>query len=280
MVRTLMVETIQVASIGGIPDRRFPLLLGRSLAALWPVADAVVVIGLSVLVGLTYHWVAYAQSGIILDYVKVGAAVALFRWILQRPLSTISGRPRSSLRYQLYLWNAAFLCLLAFWFLGKVSGSYSRGTILLFYVSGLPVLIVWQEVWKRFVREGFSAGRLAVRQGLLLGTLAKIDEFRRKYNPAQAGMIISDIVVLPEEALRESPAGQAMIKEAVARAVELVRFSRIDDVLVLLPWAAADAINTCADKLMTVPVSVLLGPEAVFDRFGQCICRDLGPLPC
>ncbi len=105
-----------------MPSRHYPLLFGRSLAALWPVADAIVVIALSVLVGLTYHWFAYAHSGPILDYAKVGAAVALFRLILHRPLSTISARPRSSLRYQLYLWNAAFLCLLAFGFLVKVSG--------------------------------------------------------------------------------------------------------------------------------------------------------------
>jgi Undecaprenyl-phosphate glucose phosphotransferase len=247
------------------------------MAALWPVADAVVVVGLSVLVGLAYHWIAYAHSGPVLDYAKVGAAVALFRWILQRPLSTISARPRSSLRYQLFLWNAAFLCLLAFGFLVKVSDAYSRGTILLFYISGLPVLIVWQEVWKRFVREGFSAGRLAVRQGLLLGTLAKIDEFRRKYQPAQAGMIISDIVVMPEEALRSSPAGQAMLKEAVGRAIELARLSRVDDVLVLLPWSAAHAINACADRLMTVPVSVQLGPESILDRFSQVHLSRLGP---
>ncbi len=93
-------------------------------------------------------------------------------------------------------------------------------------------------------------------------------------------MIISDIVVLPEEALRSSAAGQAMLREALTRAVELVRFPVVDDVLVLLPWSAADAINTCADRLMTVPVSVLLGPEAVFDRSARCICRGLVPPRC
>ena len=99
---------------------------------------------------------AYGSTGPLLDFAKVGAAVALFRWILQHPVSTISARPKGSLRYQFYLWNAAFLCLLAFGFLGKVSDTYSRGTILLFYLSGLPLLIMWQELWKRFVREGFT----------------------------------------------------------------------------------------------------------------------------
>ena len=272
-----MAETTQVTSINRGPSRQLSLLLGRSLAILWPVADAVVVIGLSILVGLTYHLVAYGQPGSVLDYGKVGAAVALFRWILHRPLSTISARPRSSLRYQLYLWNAAFLCLLAFGFLGKVSGSYSRGAILLFYVSGLPVLIVWQEVWKRFVREGFSAGRLAVRQGLLLGTLAKIAEFRRKYRPGQFGMIVSDIVVVPEAALEESPSGEAILGEALGNAIDVARRSHLDDIVLLLPWSATHAVNACTDRLMTVPVSVQLGPEAIFDRLSQIHLSRLGP---
>jgi len=272
-----MTSTIQAASIGREASRHVPLLFGRALKMLWPIADATVVVGFSVLAGLAYHWIAYGQPGPVLGYAKIGLVVALFRWALQNPLSTVSSRPRGSLRYQLYLWNGAFLCLLLLGFFGKISDSYSRGTILLFYLSGFPVLILWQEAWKWFVREGFSAGRLAVRKGLLIGTLAKIDEFRRKYRPAHAGMIVSDIVVLPEEALRDTPASNVILNEGIGRAIELVRISSVDDVVVLLPWSATAAINLCADRLMTVPASVQLGPESIFDRFSQVHLSRLGP---
>jgi Undecaprenyl-phosphate glucose phosphotransferase len=240
-------------------------------------ADGLVVVSLSVLAGIAYHFVAYDGPGHILDYAKVGAAVALFRWILQHPVSTISSRPKNSLRYQFYLWNAAFLCLLAFAFLGKISGTYSRGTILLFYLSGLPFLILWQEAWKRFVRQGLYSGRLAVRHGLLLGTMAKVDEFRRKYKPGRSGMIVRDTVILPEEALEETPESESILNEALRKTIELVRQSHLDDVVVLLPWSATHAVNACADRLMNSPVTVQLGPEAIFDRFSQVHLSRLGP---
>lgn len=272
-----MVEITQITPGPVTPARQVPLILGRTLKLFWPLADALVVVVLSVMAGIAYHIAVYGSPGPVFDFAKVGATVALFRWILQHPVSTISARPEGSLRYQFYLWNAAFLCLLAFGFLGKISGTYSRGTILLFYLSGLPLLIMWQELWKRLVREGLHSGRLAVRHGLLLGTLAKVEEFRRKYRPGQSGMIVSDTVILPEEVLDETPQGAAALNEGLGRAIDMVRRSHLDDVVVLLPWSATHAVNACADGLMTIPVSVQLGPEAIFDRVSQVHLSRLGP---
>jgi Undecaprenyl-phosphate glucose phosphotransferase len=270
-----MTEITHIAPEKVGPERKIPLILGRILSVFWPLADALVVVALSIVAGVVYHLVAYGSTGPLLDFTKVGAAVALFRWILQHPVSTVSAR--GSLRYQFYLWNAAFLCLLAFGFLGKVSETYSRGTILLFYLSGLPLLIMWQALWKRVVREGLSAGRLAIRHGVLLGTLAKVEEFRRKYRPKQAGMIVSDTVILPEEALDDTVLGNAVLNEALGKTIAIVRGSHLDDVVVLLPWSATHAVNACADRLMNIPVTVQLGPEAIFDRFSQVHLSRFGP---
>lgn len=272
-----MTEITQITPAKSDPPWQVPLILGKSLALLWPAADALVVVALSVMSSVAYHLVVYGNSGPMLDFAKVGAAVALFRWILQHPVSNISARPKGSIRYQFYLWNAAFLCLLAFGFVGKVSDTYSRGTILLFYVSGLPLLVMWQEAWKHFVRQGFHTGWLAVRRGVLLGTFSKIEEFRRKYRPGRSGMIVSDTVILPEEALEETPKGWAALNEALGQTIAMVRRSHLDDVVVLLPWSATHAVNACADRLMNIPVSVQLGPEAIFDRFAHVHLSRLGP---
>lgn len=272
-----MVEITQITAERLDSERLIPLILGRTLTLLWPVADALIVVALAIVAGLAYHMTAYGVPGPMLDFAKVGAAVALFRWILQQPVTAISARPKGSLRHQFYLWNAAFLCLLAFGFIGKVSDTYSRGTILLFYLSGLPLLVMWQAVWKRFIREGLHTGRLAVRHGLLLGTLAKVDEFRQKYRPGRSGMIVGDTIVLPDEVLEGTPQAEAALNDALSRAIETVRRSHLHDIVVLLPWSATHAVNTCADRLKTAPVSVQLGPEAIFDRFSQVHLSRLGP---
>ena len=153
-----MAYATEIASERRGAARRLPLVFGRGLSVLWPVADALVVVGLSILAGLSYHLLAYGDPGDLADHAKVGAAIALFRLILQHPVSSIAARPKGSLGYQFYLWNAAFLCLLAFGFLGKISGTYSRGAVLLFYVTGLPLLILWQGAWKYWICNGLNSG--------------------------------------------------------------------------------------------------------------------------
>ncbi len=90
-------------------------------------------------------------------------------------------------------------------------------------------------------------------------------------------MIVSDTVIVPDEALNDSESGNATLQTALAQAVNMVRRSRLDDVVLLLPWSAAHAVNACADRLMTLPVSVQLGPERIFDRFSEIHLSRLGP---
>jgi Undecaprenyl-phosphate glucose phosphotransferase len=272
-----MTDVTHAASSRGELAAPVPLILGRSLAFFWPAADALVIIALAQLAGVAYHLAVYHAAGHIADYAKVGAIIALLRWILQQPVLGITAHSKGSLRYQFYLWTAAFLCMLAFSFVVKISGTYSRGFVLLFYVIGLPLLMIWQHGWKSAVRHGLKTGRLAVRRGVLLGTAAKIDEFRTKYDPRRSGMIVSDTVVIPEEALEDTSRGNARLEAALAQAVATVRHSHPDDIVLLLPWSATHAVNSCADRLMTIPVSVRLGPETIFDRFSEIHLSRLGP---
>ncbi len=272
-----MTDVTHVASSREALAPQTPLLLGRSLSMLWPAADALVIVALAMLAGAAYHFGVYGAPGHIADYAKVGVIIALLRWLLQLPVLGVTAHSKGSLRYQFYLWTAAFLGMLAVSFVAKVSGTYSRGFVLLFYVSGLPLLMIWQHGWKSAVRHGLQTGRLALRRGVLIGTAAKIEEFWTKYDPARSGLIVSGTVIVPDEALEDSRAGNARLKTALAEAAALVRRARLDDVVLLLPWSAAHAVNACADQLMTVPVSVKLGPETIFDRFSEIHLSRLGP---
>jgi Undecaprenyl-phosphate glucose phosphotransferase len=266
--------------------RKLPFLLGRSLPLIGPFAEALVIVGLSVLAGVAYHLVVYHQPGIILDYAKVGAIVALFHLIPQfhRQLgsyvtsfeSHVLHLTTQSLRHQFYLWNLAFLCLLALGFVGKITGTYSRGAIALFYVSGLPLLLIWHYLWTRLIRRGLVHGWIAMRRGVLLGTPEKIEEFMKKHCPSGFGLVITHTVELSEEALGQSPASVAALRAALRDTVNAVRSSSLDDVFVLLPWSATHAVSSCADRLMTVPASVHLGPEEIFDRFSDIRLSKLG----
>ena len=252
------------------------LLFGKALGAIWPLADALVIVGLAVLSGLAYHWAAYGETGPVVQYLHLGLGVAVLRLVLSKSLASDSRRPGRTIRKELQLWTATFLIAIAFAFLMKASADYSRGAILLFYVLGFPLLLLWQAVWKRLIRKGYSAGALAAHRVVLLGTADKIEEFERKHRPSEFGLIISDAIAWHRQALDETAAGRVLLREGVRRVIARVRESGVDEVVVLLPWSSAGAINACADMLMTTPAKVRLGPEAIFDRFGEAPLSRLG----
>ena len=114
--------------------------------------------------------------------------------VLRKSFPSASNRPGARLRFEFQLWTATFLIVIAFAFLMKVSADFSRGAVILFYVLGFPVLLLWQTTGRRLVRAGYSSGALAAHRVLLLGTAEKIEEFRAKHRPTDFGLIISDIV--------------------------------------------------------------------------------------
>ena len=270
-------ETSHLSAPGATQPYRRPLAFGRTLGAIWPLADALIIVGLAVLIGQGYTLLVYGDAGQAEDYLHLGIGVAALRLVLRKSFPSASNRPGSRLRFELQLWTATFLIVIAFAFIMKVSADFSRGAVILFYVLGFPALLLWQTGWRRLVREGYSSGALAAHRVLLLGTAEKIEEFQAKHKPTDFGLIIGDIVTWPERALEDSTAGRIMLRESLREAIARVRDSGVHEIVLLLPWSNCDAIDVCAEMLMTTPAKVRLGPEAVFDRFYEAPISRLGP---
>lgn len=274
-----MTDIVDFAHATRVPARRMPILLGQGLSLIGLVADMLVIVGISILAGVVYHLLAYGHPGNLLDFAKVGAIVALFRLIphfQQHSSGYVTRWDRETLRYEYYLWNISFLCLLALGFVGKITGVYSRGAVALFYVAGLPLFILWQHLWLKVVHRGFRAGWIAMRRALLIGSPTKVVEFRRRYGSWGSGLIVAHTIMLPESTLEHTETGDASLNRALTEALAVLRNSRLDDVFVLIPWTAAHAINRCADVLSTSPISVHLAPEPIFDRFSDLRLSQLG----
>lgn len=275
--------TVKTDPVAGTPpsirrSHRVPLLLGRTLRALWPLADAMVIVGLAVLSGLAYHWAVYGESGAVVPYLHLGIGVAALRLVLRQSMAYTPTRPRGSLRYEFYLWTATFLGIIVIAFLIKTSADYSRGAIVLYYLAGLPILVLWQSVWRRSIREGYSSGTLAVHRALLVGTADRIAEFRNNHRPADLGLIVSGFVEWPEEALANTAAGRVRLKAEIRRAINRVRLTGVEEVVILVPWSCAAAIDTIAEMFKSAPVKVRLVPETIMDRFFQSPLSRLGSL--
>ena len=274
-----MTEISEFSEAARAPARWPAFILGRSLILIGLVAETLVIIGLSLLAGIAYHLAVYHVPGNALDFAKVGVVVALIRLVphLQQQAAGLTTHwTKDALRREFFLWNMSFLCLLALGFMGKTSGVYSRGAIVLFYAAGLPLLLLCQYLWMRVIRYGFSTGRIAMRRALLLGSPEKVAEFKKKHRSNECGLIIAQTIMLPDIALEPTAAGDAVLRRALGDALQAVRSSHLDDVFLLVPWSATHAINRCADSLITSPVSIHLGPEEIFDRFSDTSLSKFG----
>jgi len=96
---------------------------------------------MSCFTGIAYHLVAYGNRGNISSFVQVGLLAAsifaisnLFRREYRLP-NFFSFKPHG--RRTIQLWNVTLICLLMLGFLAQISVDYSRGWILLFYVTTL-----------------------------------------------------------------------------------------------------------------------------------------------
>ncbi|MEM7192651.1 MAG: exopolysaccharide biosynthesis polyprenyl glycosylphosphotransferase, partial [Pseudomonadota bacterium] len=130
---------------------------------------------------------------------------------------------------------------------------------------------------KRKDREGYGSGALAAHRVLLIGTADKINEFRTKHDQSEHGLIISDMITWPDEALDDRASSRVLLRDGVEQAIARVRDAGVDEVVVLVPWSCTNAISLCADMLMTTPARVRLGSEEVFERFLDGPLSRLGP---
>jgi hypothetical protein len=155
-------------------------------------------------------------------------------------------------------WTLAFLYTGAISFILKAGDGSSRGNVLLLYAVGLGAIMLWRHFLIRTVVYASKTGRVAARRVLLVGDKQAIRDFARRYQPWNLGFHILG------EAVLDSPAS---LHRDLDHASALGRLLEPDDIFVLLPWYQADAIERVVERLLTLPVSIHLGPERILDRF-------------
>ena len=156
--------------------------------------DVALIVAMSTLTGIAYHLVAYGDAGNVSSYVQVGLLAAsifaisnLFRREYRLP-NFFSFKPHG--RRTIQLWNVTLVCLLMLGFLAQISVDYSRGWILLFYVTTLIALMVERYVIVRVTALARAAGLLSALRIFLIGTGANVGAFVSKYEPWTLGINI------------------------------------------------------------------------------------------
>ena len=249
--------------------------LARALLAAAAALIELFVVLCAALIGETfYHGFAHGWSGLIPPNMRLCSLVAL--------LFVLSNASRGDYRIPDFLashvngwrlftvWSASFLIALAFSFLTKSTGEFSRAGVVLFYVAGYVAIYVTRLALRHIARGATVAGGVASRRVVLVGFEESIKTFTQRYQPSASGMNVVAAIGLREEA--ES------IDDDLALAAATARMLRPDDVFILVPWSQTDVIDSCVTTFLRVPAQIHLGPERVLDRFVDARIDKIGTI--
>jgi Undecaprenyl-phosphate glucose phosphotransferase len=246
-------------------------------------SDVALIVGVSCLTGIVYHLAAYGDPGNVAAFLQVGVLAAsifvvsnLFRGEYRLP-NFFSFKPHACRTIK--LWNVTLICLLMLGFLAQISVAYSRGWILLFYVTALGGLIVQRYLIVHVTAVARAAGLISAQRIFLIGTGAQIGAFVAHYEPWMLGIhIVGCRFLTPAGGGTTAEARRAMLDRDLAEASASVRSLEPDAIFLLLPWSATETIERCAETFLTLPVEIHLGPEQILHKFDEIELSKLGPL--
>ncbi|MDR3422810.1 MAG: undecaprenyl-phosphate glucose phosphotransferase [Xanthobacteraceae bacterium] len=246
--------------------------------------DVALIVAMSCLTGIAYYFVVYGYRGDVASFAQIGVLAAsifaisnLFRREYRLP-NFYSVKPHA--RRTIQLWNVTLICLLMLGFLARINVEYySRGWIVLFYVTTLAALIVLRYVIVRITALARAAGFLSAQRIFLVGSGENVGAFVNRYEPWSLGInIVGCRFLTPVAASAPAEMRNAMLDRDLAEAAASVRTLAPDAVFVLLPWSATETIERCAETFLSLPVEIHLGPEQILHKFDEVKLSTLGPV--
>jgi Undecaprenyl-phosphate glucose phosphotransferase len=261
--------------------RQWAVITAATLSAGFFLADISVIVVMALLTGVGYHEVAYAEIGDTLSFASIGGLAAsifvisnLFRGEYKLP-NIISFKHH--LRHSVQLWNVTFVCLLGLAFLVKTIETFSRGWILLFYVSTILMLLLVRYVLVQVTMHARKTGLIATKRIFILGTGYHVGEIIRRYQPWELGASIVGcrfLTPVPKAASQQKRA--EFLDRDIEAAVESSRALEPDAILVVTSWSDTATIERCIEGLMLLPVEIHVGPEPILHKFDNVQLANLG----
>ena len=244
--------------------------------------DAAVILLVSVGAGAFYHRTVYGSLGHLSDFIEIGLLAA---WLyLVASFYRAEYSVANYIEYRKHpqhigqLWSLTFVCLITIGFLTKSSGTYSRGWVILFYLAGLPCLMLAHMLLVHVLATARQTGIIVAHRLLLVGLHADIKDFLERHKPRSRGLDIVGIATLPHPTAFDGATGASQFDAALGAAVRRARALNPDGVFLAVPWSDEAMINRCVEAFMTIPASVHLTPGQLFERFNNAAVVRVGPV--
>ena len=177
------------------------------------------------------------------------------------------------------LWLLAWGTALLIAFATKTTHDFSRIVSVVFFVAGLPAVLLARAGMVGLVRRGITANSTSVSRVHLVGFEEDIARFYENNDADSLGFRVVGTSYLRRPASSSEPASRrSLLAEDLDLAVSVVRFLRPDDVFILVPWSETADVESCIDAFLRVPAALHLRPGSMLDRFPDLQVARVGRL--
>jgi Undecaprenyl-phosphate glucose phosphotransferase len=239
-------------------------------------ADTAIIIMLSNIVGLLYHWAA-AKSPSVQELTYTGVIVAATFVVSGRLFGNASswdGKTRLRLfKEALQYWTISFAVLWFILFAFKASGMFSRGAVLTFYFTCLPVIGVWrvasEPIIRKLARKGYGN-----RSAIVICDAD--DRGADNFVGELVAMGYPRPTVVACAGLKDCTMNAAALKNLVSRAFGAARTCGEGEIFLCSSTIPQDRLISLERALSILPRAIYVVPEARTASLVRCKPKAVG----
>jgi undecaprenyl-phosphate galactose phosphotransferase/putative colanic acid biosynthesis UDP-glucose lipid carrier transferase len=244
----------------------------KTVGHLIGILDYVLIVTACVAAGVSYHsLVLWGNVPNLMPYAGAGSIVAAL-FILgtasfgaYHPSKIVSARLQT--RSVILFWSLALLSLALFLFLAKSGPDFSRGTMVIFGMLGLLLLLVSRVLISVALKDALARGVIAGDRAITIGDRGAMMGLSQSSLLQRAGAQEIRRFLLPPPA----SSGSAEDLSPVDEAIQFTRSNSVDCILLALQWSDERRRNLICERLQVLPIPILLLPdqhvESILSRF-------------
>ena len=247
----------------------------QTITALAMLFDALIIFSMSILSGIAYHLETTGHAGDIEQFGGFAVVIAALFIALAKSRGLYTLSELLNLKSQIIRittkWLAVFLFITAVGFTMKLGEHFSRGSTLAFAISGLVALIVARVGWRVFLADGLTVHRFSGRKVVLIAEQAAAVDANLVEILTRHGLQMVQHFVLP--ANRNNAQRR---KDVIAQAIEAVRGSNIEEIIVGANPDHWSELNNLLSELRVLPLPVNFVPVGPLSELFKLASYTIG----
>jgi Undecaprenyl-phosphate glucose phosphotransferase len=234
---------------------------------------------LGVLAGVLYDIVVRGGDGNAGNYLGTGLAAATlysaFGHAAQLYRAPNLLRRKWQIARSTLTWLMVFVFLATLAFLMKIGAAFSRGEVLLFFVSGIFVTLVMRLAVAHICTLVISSGALKPNRIVLVGVADQLASNGALSELEKYGYVVARVFSLPVD--QDGSFYEERLRARLHEVVQYVREVAIEEIILAVPWQLTDLLSVVQSELRVLPNPVKLVPDSTTGRVLDRPLFELGP---